>query len=60
MPKDQVAFVWDLLASQGQRIIKEGKTLETPEQNQDELLKQVTEFTEKRLPVLKALGVALA
>ena len=49
-----------LLASQGHRIINEGKTLETPEQNQDELLKQVTEFTEKRLPVLKALGVALA
>ena len=59
-PKEQAAFVWDLLAAQGQRIIKEGKTLEAPEQNQDELLKQLAEFTEKRLPVLKALGVALA
>ena len=58
-PKEQVAFVWDLLAAQGQRIIKEGKTLETPEQNQDELLKQLADFTEKRLPVLKGLGVSL-
>jgi hypothetical protein len=57
--KDQAAFVWDLLAAQGQRIVKEGKTLDTPEQNLDELLKQVPEFTDKRLPVLNGLGVAL-
>jgi SAM-dependent methyltransferase len=58
-PKDQAQFVWDLLAAQGQRIIKDGKTLESAEQNLDEILKQATEFADKRLPVLKGLGVSL-
>jgi hypothetical protein len=58
-PKDQAQFVWDLLAAQGQRIIKDGKTLEVAEQNVDELSKQAAEFADKRLPVLKALGVLL-
>jgi SAM-dependent methyltransferase len=58
-PKDQAQFVWDLLAAQGQRIIKDGKTLESAEQNLDEMLKQATNFADKRLPVLKGLGVSL-
>jgi SAM-dependent methyltransferase len=56
---DQAQFVWNLLNAQGQRIIKEGKTLETAEQNLDEITKQATEFADKRLPVLKGLGVSL-
>jgi hypothetical protein len=31
LPKDQAQFVWNLLAAQGQRIIKDGKTLESAE-----------------------------
>jgi SAM-dependent methyltransferase len=58
-PEDQAQFVWDLLAAQGQRLLKQGKTLASAEENMDELLKQATEFAEKRLPVLKALGVSL-
>ena len=58
-PKDQAEFVWDLLAAQGQRLIKDGKTLETAEQNLDELLNQATEFADKRLPVFKGLGISL-
>jgi SAM-dependent methyltransferase len=59
LPKDQAQFVWDLLAAQGQRIIKDGKPLESAEQNLDELLRQAVEFADKRLPVLKGLGVSL-
>jgi hypothetical protein len=58
-PKDQAQFVWDLLSAQGQRIKKDGKTLETAEQNLDEILSQATEFADKRLPVLKGLGVSV-
>jgi hypothetical protein len=33
-PKDQAAFLWELVAAQGQRIMKDGKTLlQWPEQN---------------------------
>ena len=57
-PSDQAAFVWNIFASQGRRIIKDGKPVESPEENLQELSKQATEFADKRLPVLKALGVA--
>src|SRR5262249_19374614 len=57
-PSDQAAFVWGLFAAQGIRVVRDGKTLESPEENQQELLKHATDFAEKRLPVLKALGVA--
>lgn len=59
-PDDQAKFVWGLLAAQGQRLTKDGKILESPEENLTEILKQVTEFTNKRLPVLKGLGITLA
>lgn len=57
-PADWAQFVWQLLANQGQKIIKEGKTLESPEENIAELTLQATIFAEKQLPILKALGVA--
>ena len=43
---------------QGQRLLKEGKTLETAEANLAELTTQATEFADKRLPILKALQIA--
>ena len=43
---------------QGQRIIKEGKTIETPEDNLSELSAQAAAFAEKTLPILKALQIA--
>lgn len=49
--------VWQILESQGQRILKEGKTLETAEENIKEIGDQASEFAEKRLPILKALQV---
>ena len=57
-PKEQAPFVWELLRSQGRLVVKDGNTLKSPEENLDELLKQATDFADKRLPVIKALGVA--
>lgn len=57
-PSDWAQFVWNILAAQGQRIIKEGKQLETSEQNLAELNAQAKTFSERQLPILKALMVA--
>ncbi len=50
-------FTWQQLAAQGQKIVKEGKTLETPEENLAELNLQATAFATKQLPIMKALQV---
>ena len=47
-----------LLAVQGQRLVKQGRALDTPEQNLAELTAQAAELAEKRLPILKALQLA--
>lgn len=57
-PAEWAQFVWQLLSSQGQKILKEGKTLETPEENLAELTAQAQTFAEKQLPILKALQIA--
>ncbi len=57
-PEDWAAFVAQILAEQGQKIIKEGKTLETAEENLIELITQAKEFALKQLPILKALQIA--
>ena len=51
-------FAWQILASQGQKILKDGKTLETAEENLAELTSQAQEFADKQLPILKALQIA--
>jgi hypothetical protein len=56
-PADWAVFVEQILASQGQKIVKEGKPLETTEQQVAELTSQATEFANKQLPILKALQV---
>ncbi len=50
--------VWQVISAQGQKLIKEGKTLETSEENLAELRNRATTFTEKRLPLLRQLGIA--
>jgi hypothetical protein len=45
---------WNVLNLQGQRLLKEGKTLETAEENLVELSAQAKEFQSKVLPILKA------
>lgn len=54
---DLAGFVWQIISTQGQRILKEGVTLETPEQNLAELKARASEFTEKTQPFLKYLGI---
>ena len=57
-PQDWARFVWNILAAQSQRLLKDGKTLESAEENLAELTRQASEFAEKRLPILKALQIA--
>jgi len=56
-PADWVDAVWPILAMQGQAIIRDGRPLETDEENRAELLRQAESFAEKQLPILKALQV---
>lgn len=58
LPAEWAGFVWDIVSGQGQRIVKNGKTLENPEDNLAELAAHAQAFAEKRLPVLKALRIA--
>jgi len=55
---DWTRFAWDALTAQGQRIVKDGKTVETPEDNMKEIQLQADAFQTSRMPLLKALGIA--
>ncbi|MBS7350279.1 MAG: methyltransferase regulatory domain-containing protein [Comamonas sp.] len=57
-PQDWAGFVWNVLAAQNQRLVKEGQTLQTAEENLAEINRQAIEFANKRLPILKALQIA--
>lgn len=57
-PQDLAQYVWKILAIQNQRLIKEAKTLETPEENLAELTRQANDFIQKQLPILKVLQIA--
>lgn len=57
-PQEWAQYAWQVISSQGQKIVKAGKPLESPEENVAELTAQATEFYEKRLPILRALQVA--
>jgi hypothetical protein len=57
-PSELAAQVWQILAAQDQKLVKEGRTRESAEENLAELAAQVRVFIEKRLPILKAAGIA--
>lgn len=57
-PSDLAESVWRTISAQGQRLVKEGKVLETAEENLQELTSQASSFVEKKLPVLRALQIA--
>ena len=57
-PEEWAAFVAQILASQGQKIVKEGKPLETAEEQLAELSTRANDFALKKLPILKALQIA--
>jgi hypothetical protein len=52
-----VSEVWKIMESQGRKFIKEGKTLETAEENLKELSDKMRVFVDKKLPLLKMLKV---
>lgn len=56
-PEDWAKFVWDILSSQGQRVTKDGKALESAADNIAELTTQAKDFAEQRLPLMTALKV---
>jgi SAM-dependent methyltransferase len=57
-PAEWAQYVWQTIAAQGQKLVKEGKKLDTAEENLAELTAQATAFAEKQLPVLQALQIA--
>lgn len=57
-PTEWAQAVWQLLAMQGQRLLKDGKAIETEAENLAELIAQANAFAEKQLPILKMLGIA--
>ncbi len=50
-------YVWQILVEQNHKVMKEGKILETTEENLEELTQQANVFALEKLPVLKGLGV---
>jgi len=56
-PAELAETVWQILAKQGQKIVSEGKTIESPEDNLAELTRKATVFMDKTLPVLRVLKV---
>jgi len=54
---DWARFVWEIVEAQGQRLIKDGKTLDSAQDNLAELTAQAQTFALKRLPILKAIGI---
>lgn len=57
-PAEWAQSVWQILGAQGQKLIKDGKPLETADENLAELTAQATLFGQKQLPILKALQIA--
>ena len=55
---DWAQFAWSILAAQGQRLLKEGKALDTAEDNLAELHRQAQSFADQQLPILKVLQLA--
>jgi len=56
-PAELAQYTWNLLSAQGQKLMKEGNAIESPEDNLAELRSQAEIFTTKLLPILKALQI---
>ena len=57
-PADWADLVWEILAGQQERLVKEGRTLETAEENIAELTALAESFKETTLPIMQALQIA--
>ncbi len=56
-PGEWAQFVWQILVAQSQKILKDGKTLETAEENLAELNEQAQSFHDKLLPIMQVLKI---
>jgi hypothetical protein len=56
-PQEWAQSAWSVLDSQNQRLLKDGKAIESAEDNLTTLNQQAQEFSEKRLPILQKLGI---
>lgn len=56
-PAEWAQYAWNILQSQGQKIVKEGKPIESPDDNLAELKDQAESFSSKTIPILKALQI---
>jgi len=56
-PQEWAQSAWAVLDSQNQRLLKDGKAIESAEENLTTLNQQAQEFSEKRLPILQKLGI---
>lgn len=56
-PADWAESVWAVLSSQSQKLLKDGATLETAEDNLAELTQQAQAFAKNQFPILKALQI---
>jgi hypothetical protein len=57
-PSDWAQFVWQILLAQDQKVAIEGKTLDSEDDNINELTTLANLFEAKQLPILKALKIA--
>ncbi|MDP4076489.1 class I SAM-dependent methyltransferase [Acidovorax sp. A1169] len=56
-PAEWAQLAWQILSLQGQKLVKSGQALETPEENLAELTEMANAFAQKQVPMLKALQV---
>lgn len=56
-PRQLAAAAWAVLSVHGHKLLREGSTLESDEENLDELTLKATEFYEKRLKTFQALEI---
>jgi hypothetical protein len=52
-PDDLAQFAWSILDSQGHKIVKDGRPLESAQENQAELRARATAFVERHLGLLR-------
>jgi SAM-dependent methyltransferase len=57
-PQEWAAYAWQQFNAVGQRLVKDGVTLETVEDNMQELTNQAMHLMTVRLPILRALMIA--
>lgn len=57
LPEDWAQYAWEVLATQNQRLQKNGVTIESAEENIAELTEQANTFSQRQLPILKALQI---